>query len=505
MGRLSYAPIAIKSNAKSYYSFRGMDRSRDITSMEGEEEQHFWLVENGQVDYRGQLSRDPSFFLHTGSTRSTIKTARFYNRNGLVWAEEDASTTHLTSDRGHKVNSAYSKNSVVSMTNFEGKVQIFSQGEKSYRYDGFEFSTSTASIKPAFGVAVQRRLVVAGFKDRPRVVELSRVDSPNIFLDEEPASDEASQAGFIDISNLIGTADEITGLGTFEANRLAIFTNDQTLVYILDPDFNQWSLDSRANLRIGCISHNTIVNAGSDLLFCSRRGIHSIMRSEQNGITISEASLSDDMERYYQDLLKQVENFKDISAVYDSDTQTYHVFFKLRGGKSERLSMNFRNGYEKVNFQTGSSLLPRCGAFLSGRLMFGTSDGLYESLTATSNVDTGLSELRRSKFVAETPVLWLGDFLSSKRCHTVIIQAFGKGRFYVDALDEEDRDMGSIEVNLDRLDGDPRWGDMPLSHDFSFPFNHVFRGVRLRFRTEETDTQSEMTIISFAFLTHKEK
>ena len=505
MGRLSYAPIAIKSNAKSYFSFRGMDRSRDITSMEGEEEQHFWLVENGKVDYRGQLSRDPAFYLKDGSSRGTIKTARFYNRNGVVWAEEDANSTHLTSDRGHRITSAYKKNAVVSMTNYEGKVQIFSKGSKIYNYDGFEFGSSTASIAPAFGVAVQSRLAVAGFTDRPRMIELSRVDKPDIFLDEEPASDEASQAGFIDITNLIGTADEITGLGTFEANRMAVFTNDQTLVYILDPDFKQWSLDSRANLRIGCISHNTIVNAGSDLLFCSRRGIHSIMRSEQNGITISEASLSDDMEKYYQDLLREVENKEDISAVYDSDTQTYHVFFKLRGGKSERLSMNFRNGYEKVNFQTGSSLLPRCGSFLGGRLVFGTSDGLYESLTPTNHVDTGLVALRRSTFLAETPILWLGDFLSSKRTHTIIVQAFGKGRFFVDALDEEDRDMGSIEVNLERLDGDPRWGDMPLSHDFSFPFNHVFRGVRLRFRTEETDTQSEMTIISFAFLTHKEK
>ena len=155
-----------------------------------------------------------------------------------------------------------------------------------YRYSGGEWSTSTSTVKPSFGVPIQRRLAVAGFRLKPTEIQFSRVDNPNIFLDEEAPTEEVTRAAFIDISNLIGTADEITGLGTFEANRLAVFTKDQTLVYIIDPDFEQWQLDSRANLRIGCISHNSIVNAGSDLLFCSRRGIHSIMRSEQNGITL---------------------------------------------------------------------------------------------------------------------------------------------------------------------------------------------------------------------------
>ena len=73
------------------------------------------------------------------------------------------------------------------------------------------------------------------------------MDNPDIFLEEEAITEEVTRAAFIDISNLIGTADEITGLGAFEANRLAVFTKDQTLVYIIDPDFEEWQLDSRAN------------------------------------------------------------------------------------------------------------------------------------------------------------------------------------------------------------------------------------------------------------------
>lgn len=506
MTRLAYAPLSVKSDFTSYYGFRGIDRSRDITALETEKDQNFWKLENCFVDYRGQLIRDPAFYLHKGSNRFPVKALRFYNRDGVVFAEEDASNTHLSSDRGHRLEGALPKEAIVSMTNFKGKVHIFSKDSRMYRYDGFEFSTSTSSIKPQFGVPIQRRLAVAGFKDRPTVVEFSRVDNPDIFLDEEAPTEEVTRAAFIDISNLIGTADQIVGMGTFEANRLAVFTKDQTLVYIIDPDFEQWQLDSRANLRIGCVSHNTIANSGSDLLFCSRRGIHSIMRSEQNGVTISEASLSDEVEPLYQELVRTTPDPETISAVFDPDTLTYHVFFPRPGGTNTvRLSMNFRAGYENVNFQLGDTLLPRCGSFLGGRLMFGTSDGVYEATKRTFIQDTGRSDLRRSPMIAETPVLWLGDFLGTKRSHTFIVQATGKGRFYIDFTDEVGGDMASIEVNLDWIEGDENWGDAPLHHDYSFPFNHIFRGVRMRFRTDEKDTKSEVTVISFAFLNHKDK
>ena len=506
MAGLSYAPIAVKSDAQTYYGFRGIDRSRDITAMETEKEQHFWNLNNCYVDYRGQLIRDPAFYLLQGSNRYPVKAVRFYSREGFVFAEEDAAHTHLASDRGHRVDGAYQKGANITMTNFLGKVHIFSSDTRMYRYDGFQFTTSTASIKPSYGVPIQRRMAVAGFKDRPTVIEFSRVDNPDIFLNEESFNEEVTRAAFIDIGNLIGTADEITGLGAFEANRLAVFTNDQTLVYLIDPDLEEWQLDSRANLRVGCISHNTIANAGSDLLFCSRKGIHSIMRSEQNGLTIAEASLSDEVENLYQELVRTTPDPKSISAVFDSDTLTYHVFFPRPGGQNtKRLSMNFRSGYQVVNFQLGDTLYPRCGTFLGGKLLFGTADGVYEATQRVFDQDTGASDLRRDQMISETPVLWLGDFLNSKRSHTLILQATGRGRFFIDAIDENDVDMQTIEVNLDRIEKDPRWGDMPLREDYAFPFPHVFRGLRLRFRTEEVDSKSEITIISFSFLIHKEK
>ena len=54
---------------------------------------------------------------------------------------------------------------------------------------------------------------------------------PTSFLEEEAITEEVTRAAFIDISNLIGTADEITGLGAFEANRLAVFTRPNTRLH----------------------------------------------------------------------------------------------------------------------------------------------------------------------------------------------------------------------------------------------------------------------------------
>ena len=85
MSRLSYSPIAVKSDSRSYFGFRGIDRSRDITALETEKDQNFWQLDNCFVDYRGQLIRDPAFYLHKGSNRFPVKCLRFYNRDGVCF------------------------------------------------------------------------------------------------------------------------------------------------------------------------------------------------------------------------------------------------------------------------------------------------------------------------------------------------------------------------------------------------------------------------------------
>ena len=71
-------------------------------------------------------------------------------------------------------------------------------------------------------------------------IEISRLfnndGDERIFLAEETATTTSTRADFLDLTNIIGTADEITGLARLETNRLAIFTNDQAIIYKVDPD-----------------------------------------------------------------------------------------------------------------------------------------------------------------------------------------------------------------------------------------------------------------------------
>lgn len=506
MSGFGYSPPGIRSEASAYFGFRGMDRSKDISAMEREEGLNFWLLENGYADHRGQILREQGMALFSPGNRNKVINLRFYSTDSVVFVEEDQAAIHFVSDRGPRLENALPRGAVVSSTNFRGEVAIFSADGPIRFFDGFAFRDSQARVRPAFGTPVQRRLAVAGFRDRPTVVELSRVDTNDTFLEEERSTTEVTRAGFIDIANLIGTADRITGLGTFEGSRLAVFTADQLLVYLIAPDLEEWSLDSRASLRIGCVAHNTIANAGSDLIFCSRRGIHSLMRSAQNGITIEEASLSDDLEDLYRELVLSVQNPEAITATYDPDDQTYHVWFPQADGvTSRRLSMRFRANYEVVNFHLGTELNTRAGAFLGGRMMFGAADGVYEAVGRFTTVSVPQEQIRRAPFIAETPILWLGDLMSTKRGHTLIVQASGEGRVFLDVMDELGHPMTTVSIDLKHRDGDRRFPLESIAEDFTFPLNHVFRGVRLRFRTEEGDTRTDVRLTSFALLTHKEK
>lgn len=504
MSRLYQSPAAKALQPQAYYAFRGIDRSRDITNMETNEKQHFWELNNCHVDYRGRILRDPPLYaLHKGDQAIAV---RFYSLEGLIWAARDQASISIRADNGAELKDIYPRDANVRMINFKGRTMICAQGEQMYHFDGYTFFTSKARIQPAFLAPIQRRVAAAGFPDRPQVVEFSRVDQEEIFLDQEDAQSEApNKAAFIDISNLINSADRITGLGAFEANRLAIFTNDQVLVYFIDPDFNEWRLDTRASIRIGCISHDTIQQAGTDLIFASRTGIHSLMRSEANGLTLSESILSEDVEPLYRELIRSVEDPQSISAIYDPDAQSYHIFFPQPGGViCKRLTMNFRSGYELVNFSTGDTLNMRCGAFLAGRLVTGTSDGVYETLDRFFKQDIPLSRSLRSAMHARTPILWLGDFVNETTTDSLILQASGEGVIFIDAYDEADALMETIRVDLSSVPGDAFLGSTRLKDEMIFPFQHQFRGVQLAFRTEDGDPFTDVVITSFAILENRD-
>ncbi len=280
------SPPGIRTRAFAYDGFRGIDSSRDEAAQDSGSRQTLVQLVNGYCDTRGQIIRDPT------ATRllrgPPVIHLRHYGRNGFAWAERVDGGLNLVADRGARVDTVWPSNASPSSAVFNRRLIVGARALPPWQFDGAQWralsSPSLAQMGPAYYTAIQRRLAVAGIPGRETQVHISRVDDETVFPDnEDPGSANVLRAGFIDVANVLNTADEIRGIAPWEQNRIAISTSDRTLVYRLDPDIDQWAIDDRANIMIGCLSHNAMASAGADLLMPSRNGIHSVRRAGTAG------------------------------------------------------------------------------------------------------------------------------------------------------------------------------------------------------------------------------
>lgn len=394
---------------------------------------------------------------------------------------------------GHEAFEVYPQTSIVTSTIFNNKVVFASRDYPMYTYDGFKFEQIEADSdpRPAYVVAVQRRLATAGQPGRRTLIDFSRVDKEDIYtLDEDPAAVQVTQASDIDVANVIGTADEIRGLGVFENSRLAVFTFDQTLVYQLHPDYTLWQIDDKANIKVGTISHNTICQAGADLLFCSRDGVHSLRRSETNGVTIFTIPMSNKIDLLYRSYVRSVDDTEQISAYFDQDEGQYHIYFPISDLISKRLTLTLNpmaGGESK--WSSGDFLNVRCGKTLGGVTLLGTPGGVWEQNKVEEVVEYS------PEMVVTTPILWQGAINDMKESYSFILQATGKGELQVEAFDERGRYMSSMQFLIEDDGVDDKFPDVPLSRQYERKFEHRYRGVQFRFTTRG---KGLLKIIGFA-------
>ena len=477
----AYAPSGVKVKVYPYEDFQGIDASRDKAALDTGQKQHLVEINNGFADWRGSIVRDPGAIQRTSGDR-LIKHVAFYGRDKLVWAQLDGGGVSLKSDEDHFAEEVFPRNNVVTSTLYNNKVLFFCRDKSFYSYDGQQFKKVIAESdpRPAFGVAIQRRLAIAGAPDKRTTIDISRVDENNVFpADEDTSSSSVLKAADIDIANIIGTADDIKGLGVFENNKLAVFTNDQTLVYSLHPDYTYWSIDDKANVKVGTISHNTIAPAGSDLMFCSRGGVHSLRRSDTNGVTIYSIPMSNKIDLYYRQLVSQVRNKEDISAFFDQDEGQYHIFFPISELLCSRLTLtlNPMSGGES-KWSTGTFLNAMNGKQLGGVTVLGTPGGVWERMRIEDTPKFS------PEMVITTPILWQGAINDVKESYSYILQATGKGELTVEAFDERGRYLSAMQFLIEEGGKDDKFPDVPLSRQYERKFEHRYRGVQFRLTTQ---------------------
>jgi hypothetical protein len=477
------APHGANTEIISYTNFQGIIRARSRIALENRDEQALWSCVNAKCDWRGYIERDPAFIRYAESnTQFRVETLRHFTPNEIVWIEQQENRCNLSSSRGHFVEGAFSPNKATSLAMFRGRVFAMCQDNVMHIYNGVSWKRSNISEKPAFAIPISNRFVIAGMKEKPTELLISRVNNADVFPNEESASNTAvTRAVFIDIANQIGTADYITGLGQMEINRLAVFTQDQVIVYITDPDFTKWTVDSRANVRIGCISHRTIANAGSDLLFCSRHGVHSLMRQGENGINITEETLSHQIENLYRHMVENTNDPTMITACYDQDEGQYHIFFP-REREPERLTLSFRRGYEDARWTQGSGDGALCADSLGGRYVVGTIDGIVEQVRSR----VASASLFRPKMTILTPVLWHGSLSENKESIDFYLQAAGQGRVIVTLMDEESAVITSKELFIEAPLGDTdEYPYIANEHVYRMFFQAKYRGLQVQIESAD--------------------
>lgn len=471
---------ADKTKFVAYEQFTGLDTSRDAVNMDTGSGQALVDLNNGFCDQRGQIVRDAGVTRRVANSR--IRHVAFFSKDQIAYTEVHGDGTHFISETGIEAESIYPSNAITTSTVFNRELVCTVRGLPPLIYTGNRWRTSTSthlnSERPAYCTTVRDRACFAGLVSSSTKVLISEDGNLDKHADDtDPNSESALRAGTLDIANLLGTADEITGLSSFEQDKLVIFASDRVFVYQMDPDINQIKLDADTNVGIGCASHNTIQQAGTDLIYCSRSGVYALRRVSENGLQVGVVKLSERIDLEYRRLFQQVSDPDNISAVYDRDEQQYHVYFPV--GSSEnttRLTMTFvsgENGLE-TRWSTSDFLNATCGAFLFGNFAVGTPLGIYD-VGKIEDEDTSTPTL-----TAKTPILWTGPFDSRKQSKSLLVQAFGDGELKIDAKDEQGRDLGAIVVQLKDADDNGR-RSVPLSAQYLRPFEHRYRGLQLTF------------------------
>lgn len=265
---------------------------------------------------------------------------------------------------------------------------------------------------PRGGVAVtiQNRLVVADLYGKETELHISTLSKSYDWRTNtsDGSTALATDGAIIDVRNQFSGEDKILGLGVLEGDKLVIFGENETLVYITDTDINRWQLATDFRINIGVYGRNTIVNVGQDLFFASRFGLHSIRRA-LSGLTLESKTYSTPVQNLWEDIIKDCppprenignanplyqvsETQTDLSgdlgwgvfvstdcafpyfyqtepqAYYDGDLGHYNIFFPVDQRRSAALRFTFTphssdRGFSSWAYNPAGNDNPRCGSY----------------------------------------------------------------------------------------------------------------------------------------------
>ena len=323
----------------SYNRFLGLDT---VTSPSNMSERFLAELIGAYVDFRGQIVIGPAIWKAiTSLNQSNGFAIKHFGPDDWVHYYLGASTSVLAYSKVTGVsasttifNQSNATISEISLVNFDQKQFAFMSGHDPYYYDGTtfqnvvslsgnQFNTNLTYPKGGHAVNILNRLVVAGIPGKETEIHISAQDS---FQDwrtntSSGTTPNATDGAIIDVKNQFTSKDTIQGLAVLEGDKLVIFGQNETLVYLADTNINLWEIARDFRVPIGIFGRNTAVNVGTDLFFCSRFGVHSLKRAA-SGLTLETMTFTREVQDLFLDF---VEKTRDANLPY-SNTGPRAVF-----------------------------------------------------------------------------------------------------------------------------------------------------------------------------------
>lgn len=458
----------------SYGKWVGLDA---VVAPENMNERYLATLENGYVDYRGQINSIYGSVAYGSDVASSgVLSCKHYGRDEVVYGVVDGSRMNLRSTTGLTLTNAFSGDyNVLDHTQFLDKLITGTRGQTAISYNGTAFSTETAIPQAGCMVTLLNRLVVADIPGKDTTFQVSQTDLINFTI-----GTGASTAAEINIRNQLTSKDRIRGLGVLEGDKLAVFCENETLLYAANADISLWTIVRDFRVPIGTIGRRTIKGVGNDLFFCSKFGVHSIRRAA-NGVTLETINFSRAVQEIYDELVLGIPSGREPHAVWNPNQAHYAVYFPKSNNTWARMLFTFEpglggrgaGGHQSWSYDANCDFAD--GSYFSGQLVAASySLGLREQFPRGENQSVN--------FRAKTPVLWQGSPHIEKRYKRLKLRASGTGKLTIKVYNEFDTLLQTTEHYPEAVSPFP--SPIPAQapeRPIDVPLIHRAKGLRFEF------------------------
>jgi hypothetical protein len=470
----------------AYGKLIGLDA---VTAPQNMNERLLARVQGAHVDFRGQINKHYASKPYASGATSGVISVEHYGPDSVVYAHRNGADIDLRSTTGVTKPSVYAGATykLIDYTQFLDKLLVVSKDEVAQSWNGTAFADESAIPEGGCTTTIRNRLVVADIPSANTEVHVSKTDLIN-FTTGSAADDGA----IINIRNQLTSKDRIVGLGNYEGDKLAIFCQNETLLYATDKDINNWQIVRDFRVPIGCIGRRTIKNVGTDLFFASPFGVHSIRRAA-NGVTLETVTFSRVVQDIYDSLVAGLPAGREPHAVWNPSLGHYILMFPKADDKWASMTFTYepalgRGTHQSWNYDETNVWAD--ASYFAGNLVFASPGfGLREENTLDPTAFA-------TNFSVMTPVLWQGAPHKKKDYKRLMIRMSGPAELQIRVYDER----GNLRQTTTIQPYPPGGSPSPANIEFppiDLPCIHKMKGIQLEFLSFD---DLELKIVDFALV-----